>query len=287
VSESLPSDLADALAEAAPRLGNFADVRYFAELDSTNDTALLLAAQGAPEGTSVLADAQRAGRGRRGRAWFSPPGAGMYLSVIVRPESPKSPKSSGSSEPEVSPMALSLVTLAAGVAAAEAVTQVAGLPVELKWPNDVVIGRPWRKVGGLLCESAATGGRIDAVVIGIGINLRPAAYPAPIAHRATSIETELGRPIDRASLVVACLGRLRAATERLRGGRGDEVCREWRRFGRAGLESAPVRWHEHDAVRTGTAHDIAEDGALLVERDGRVERLTAGEVTWDRLSHDA
>jgi BirA family biotin operon repressor/biotin-[acetyl-CoA-carboxylase] ligase len=276
MSDVLPVDLSDALADAVPRLGSFADVRYFAEIDSTNDTALSLAAKGAAEGVSVLADAQRAGRGRRGRSWFSPPGAGMYLSLIVRP-----------GHVEGSGMALSLVTLAAGVAAAEAVSQVAGLPVELKWPNDVVIGRPWRKVGGLLCESVATGGRIEAVVIGIGINLRPAAYPAEIAHRATSIETELGRPIDRASLVVACLGRLRAAMERLREGRGDEVCREWRRFGRAGLEAAPVRWRDHDAVRTGTARDIAEDGALLVERDGRVERLIAGEVTWDRLSHDA
>jgi biotin-(acetyl-CoA carboxylase) ligase len=65
------------------------------------------------------------------------------------------------------------------------------------------------------------------------------------------------------------------------------VCREWRQFGRAGLEAAPVRWHEQGAERTGTARDIAADGALLVERDGRVERLIAGEVTWDRLSHDA
>jgi BirA family biotin operon repressor/biotin-[acetyl-CoA-carboxylase] ligase len=276
MSDSLPVDLSRALAEAAPRLGNFADVRYFAELDSTNDTALSLSATGAAEGTSVLADAQRAGRGRRGHAWFSPPGAGMYLSLIVRP-----------GHGDGAGMALSLVTLAAGVAAAEAVSQVSGLPVELKWPNDVVIGRPWRKVGGLLCESVATGGRIEAVVIGIGINVRPAAYPAEIAHRATSIETELGRPVDRASLVVACLGRLRAAMEQLRAGRGDGVCREWRRFGRAGLAAAPVRWRDQGAVRTGTAHDIAEDGALLVERDGRVERLIAGDVTWDRLSHDA
>jgi BirA family biotin operon repressor/biotin-[acetyl-CoA-carboxylase] ligase len=276
MSDSLPVDLSHALAEAAPRLGSFADVRYFAELDSTNDSALSLAAKGAAEGTSVLADAQRAGRGRQGHTWFSPPGAGMYLSLIVRP-----------THVDAAGTALSLVTLAAGVAAAEAVSQVGGLPVELKWPNDVVIGRPWRKVGGLLCESVAAGGRIEAVVIGIGINLRPAAYPAEIAHRATSIETELGRPIDRASLVVACLARLRAAMERLREGRGDEVCREWRRFGRAGLEAAPVRWHDQGAVRTGTARDIAEDGALLVERDGRVERLIAGEVTWDRLSHGA
>jgi BirA family biotin operon repressor/biotin-[acetyl-CoA-carboxylase] ligase len=275
MSDALPADLSDALARAATNLGSFADVRYFAELDSTNDAALALAGQGAAEGVSVLADAQRAGRGRRGRVWFSPPGAGMYLSVIVRPGSRSVPAA-----------ALSLITLAAGVAVAEAVSESAALPVELKWPNDVVIGRPWRKIGGLLCESVTTGGRIEAVVVGIGINLRAAAYPPEIAHRATSIESELGRAIDRAGFVVACLLRLQAAMARLREGRGDEVCREWRRFGRAGLGAAPVQWQEQGTLRRGAARDIAEDGALLVEREGRLERLIAGEVTWDRLSHD-
>lgn len=276
MSDLLPADLADALAEAAPRLGSFTDVRYFAEVNSTNDTALSLANAGAPEGTSVLADAQRAGRGRRGHAWFSPPGAGLYLSVIARP-----------AQADGSTKALSLVTLAAGVAVAEAVTQVTSLPVELKWPNDIVIGRPWRKLGGLLCESVGTGSRVEAVVVGIGINLRPAAYPPELAHRATSIEAELGRPVDRASLVVACLAHVQGAIAKLRDGEGDTICEAWRRFGRAGLQAAPVRWHEQGAVCTGIARDIAGDGALLVERDGRVERLIAGAVMWDRLSYDA
>src|SRR5262245_33209045 len=153
MSDRLPTDLAEALESSASRLGDFSRLHYFGEVGSTNDVALALAAAGAGEGTAVLTDQQRTGRGRLGRTWFSPPGAGMYLSVIVRP---------GDAD------WLSLTTLAAGVAVARAVASVSALPIGLKWPNDLVIGRPWRKVGGVLCESAGSGSEIDAVVVGIG-----------------------------------------------------------------------------------------------------------------------
>jgi BirA family biotin operon repressor/biotin-[acetyl-CoA-carboxylase] ligase len=269
VSDTLPPDLIHALVSAEPRLAGFARLRYFADVESTNDIALALCNSGAPEGTSVLADVQRAGRGRRGRAWFSPPGAGLYLSVVVRMGE--------------SARALPLLTLAAGVAAADAVAATSGLPLELKWPNDLVSGRPWRKLGGLLCE-AAPGPTVDGVVVGIGVNLRQAAYPAEIADRATSIEAELGRSIERAALVVELLARLRDALDRLRAGESGWVCEEWRRWGRAGLGGASVRWADQHGPRHGLARDIDEDGALLVESNGRVERLTAGEVMWERLA---
>ena len=102
MADPLPADLARALGAASARLGDFSRVEYFHDVDSTNDLALSRAALGAPHGTVIMADAQRAGRGRQGRAWFSPPGAGLYLSAIVRQESWAG--------------ALSLVTLAAGVA---------------------------------------------------------------------------------------------------------------------------------------------------------------------------
>jgi len=270
VSDALPPDLIHALVSAEPRLAGFARLRYFADVESTNDIALKLCVAGAPEGTSVLADVQHAGRGRRGHTWFSPAGAGLYLSVIVRPG--------------VSARALSLLTLAAGVAAADAITTTSGLPVELKWPNDLVSGRPWRKLGGLLCESSGPGASVDAVVVGIGVNLRQVAYPPEIADRATSIETELGRPVDRAALVVEVLARLRETVDRLREGDARWVSDEWRRWGRAGLGGATVRWIDQHTERRGFAQDIDEDGALLVESNGRLERLVAGEVTWERLS---
>jgi BirA family biotin operon repressor/biotin-[acetyl-CoA-carboxylase] ligase len=247
------------------------DLRHFAEVDSTNEVALKLAAAGAPEGTAVLADAQRAGRGRRGRSWFSPPGAGLYLSCIVRWN------------------AGPLLTLAAGVAAARAVEATTALPVELKWPNDLVVGRPWRKLGGILCEAVGAGPLVETVVVGIGINLQPAAYPAELARRATSIEVELGRPVDRAPLVAECLVQLFAIVERLRDGGVSSVIDDWRRLGRAGLENAAVRWQDQDGERRGRARDVAADGALLVEvergdRGGVLERIVAGEVTWETLT---
>src|SRR5690606_14769661 len=131
--DPVPDELAVALAREAGPLGPFARLRYCAVVESTNDVALALASAGEPEGTSVLAEQQTRGRGRRGRDWHSPPETGLYLSVVVRP-------------PEAS-RAMAVVTLGAGVAVATAVRTISGLPVELKWPNDVVIGRPWRKLG--------------------------------------------------------------------------------------------------------------------------------------------
>jgi BirA family biotin operon repressor/biotin-[acetyl-CoA-carboxylase] ligase len=231
-----------------------------------------LAASGAPEGVSVIADSQRAGRGRRGHAWFSPPGAGLYLSILVRPGDRDS---------------LSLLTLTAGVGAARAIAGLTRLPIELKWPNDLVIGRPWRKLGGLLCEASGAGGVVDSVVIGIGINCRPAAYPPELGDRATSIEAELGRPWPRSALVIELLASVRDSLQQLRSGSG-WVVEEWRRFARPGLGGAAVRWRDNGVERRGTARDIDTDGALVVEPDDAASpvRLVAGEVLWERLSRE-
>jgi BirA family transcriptional regulator, biotin operon repressor / biotin---[acetyl-CoA-carboxylase] ligase len=272
--EPLPADLQTAIA-ASDRLGRLADVRYRAEVGSTNDLALSLAAAGEPEGVSVLADAQSAGRGRRGRDWFSPPGAGLYLSTIVRP-------GGDADGPAAHAETLPLITLAAGVAAAQAVHATASLPVTLKWPNDLVIGAAWRKLGGVLCEAAGLGGRIDAIVVGIGINVGLAAYPPALAARATSIESELGRPVERTSLIVDLLAALRQWIDTVHRGDAAAICAAWRQLGQDGLGGAPVQWQDGDRVRHGRARDIADDGALLVEVDGRMERLIAGEVLWDR-----
>jgi BirA family biotin operon repressor/biotin-[acetyl-CoA-carboxylase] ligase len=247
-------------------------VLFAEEVDSTNDRALALAAAGRPEGTSVLAELQRAGRGRRGRAWFSPPAAGLYLSVIVRP------KMDGA--------ALPLVTIATGVALAEAVAATTRLPVELKWPNDLVIGRPWRKLAGVLAEAVTTGARIDAVVIGIGVNVTLASYPRDIAHRTTSLEGELGHRVDRASVLVALLERMREIMTSVHANDRPAICEAWRRFGRASLERQPVRWHDASGERRGVARDIDADGALLVDCGGRVERVIAGDVVWETLARE-
>lgn len=265
--EPTPADVAAALDAAATRLDGFRRLHFRADVDSTNDIALALALAGAPHGTSVLADVQHAGRGRRGHNWFSPAGAGLYLSIIVRPAA--------------APGGTPLVTLAAGVAVAQAVRAVSALPVELKWPNDLVIGRPWRKLGGLLCEAVGAGATPDAVVVGVGLNLRRAAYPREVVPRATSIEIELGRPLDRAPLVVEVLVALRTMMDVLNRGDRETVCAEWRRLGEAGLRGSPVRWSDGNEERRGRAQGIDTDGALLVEREGHLERLIAGDIEWD------
>jgi BirA family transcriptional regulator, biotin operon repressor / biotin---[acetyl-CoA-carboxylase] ligase len=251
-------------------LGPFGHLHYVTDIDSTNTAAMALAHGGAAEGTAVLAGAQRAGRGRLGRTWFSPPGAGLYLSVIVRPQA--------------GAQGLALLTLAAGVAVAQAIEEATGLAIELKWPNDLVAGRPWRKLGGLLCEAAGSGAFVDAVVIGIGLNVRPSAYPPAIADRATSLEAELGRDVDRARLLVEILASIANATGRLWAGDRRWICDEWRRFARAGLGGAIANWTDHDARWRGAVRDIDDDGGLIVEINGQTRRLIAGEVIWERLS---
>jgi BirA family biotin operon repressor/biotin-[acetyl-CoA-carboxylase] ligase len=266
-----PADLDRALDAAASRLGPFTRIEFLPETGSTNDIALQRAHEGSPHGTVVLADMQTAGRGRRGRAWHSPPEAGVYLSAVLRAEAWAD--------------ALSLLTLAAGVAVARAIGSATGLAVELKWPNDVVVGRPWRKLAGILSETAAATPRVEAVVVGIGVNVRAGAFPPEIAHRATALEIELGRSVDRIAFIIELLAALAAVTDELRRGRGGEIVDAWRGMGRAGLGGAPVRWNDGGTQRRGLARDLAADGALLVDAGGgRLERLVAGEVIWDRLS---
>lgn len=270
--EPLPTDLASAVTRDAHRLGRFSALHFLSEAASTNDVALTLALEGAAEGTAVLAETQRAGRGRRGHQWFSPPGAGVYLSAVVRPEGP--------------PGSLPLITLAAGVAAAGAIRAATGLPAELKWPNDIVIGRPWRKLGGILTEAAGTGGRVDAIIVGIGINVRRASYPVELQEAATSVETELGRTVERAPLVTGLLVRLRLAVDQFHAGARDVIRHEWRGMAAAGFKGVFVRWDDQGIVRRGRAHDVDVDGALLVETHGRLERVIGGDVHWEGLTRE-
>lgn len=266
--DPLPDDLAVALAHAAPRLGAFGAVRYCREVESTNDVALSLAAASAPEGTSILADVQRRGRGRRGHEWYSPAGAGLYLSVITRPE-----MSQGAP----------LLTLGAGVAMAAAVAAVSGLPVELKWPNDLVIGRPWRKLGGVLAETVSVGTKIDAVVVGMGLNVRHVPMPADLRFQATSLEAELGRfAVDRTLLTVELLVQLRLVMEQLHAGGREAIIARWRGFAKRGLGGS-VRWRDIRGEHRGVARDIDEAGALIVATPAGDERIVAGEVTWEAV----
>jgi BirA family biotin operon repressor/biotin-[acetyl-CoA-carboxylase] ligase len=242
-------------------------LHWFETTGSTNDVAAQLAQDGAVEGTTVVAEAQTSGRGRHGRVWFSPPGAGLYVSVVLRP-----PHSIGREENPAR-----LLTLASGVAVAEAVRAVTGLPAEIKWPNDVTVGR--RKLAGILAESAAQAGELQFVVLGIGVNLRTAAYPPELASRVTSIEAETGRLAERGIVLAEILGALNERYADLRGRRFDAILSAWRRLA-VSLPSAPIEWDSPNGIVRGRAEGIDDGGALLVSIDGKLERVVAGEVRW-------
>lgn len=267
----LPVDLAEALRQNAARLGPFGcRVTYFDQVESTNDIAARLAAQGAEEGTVVVAGSQTAGRGHRGREWFSPPGAGLYVSVVLRPARPDA-----ADERRVA----SLITMTSGVALAEAVLAATGLPVELKWPNDLVIGRPWRKLAGILAEASTTSGRLEYVILGFGINIRAARYPMALGDRATSLEVEAGRSVDAWPVLVEALAALAARYAELRRGGSSALLDRWRTFA-PGTRGGIVEWRSGGGPQRGIAEGIDDEGALLVRVGSRIERLVAGEVNW-------
>jgi BirA family biotin operon repressor/biotin-[acetyl-CoA-carboxylase] ligase len=268
MSETLPADLTTALAATASGRRHLGEtVHYFTEIASTNDYAAALADRGAAEGTIVIASAQTSGRGRLGRSWYSPPGAGLYFSIVFRTAE-----------------AAKYLTLAAGVAVAAGIRDATGLPLEIKWPNDVVTKTtngpsPRRKVAGILAEGSSSAEGLQYVVLGIGINLSPAAYPADLADRATSVEAELGRPVDGGAILGAVLSALATELPPLAEGDGSALLERWRAL--APSSRGTVIEYERAGSRVaGIASGIADDGALLVKVGGTIERIVAGEVTW-------
>jgi BirA family biotin operon repressor/biotin-[acetyl-CoA-carboxylase] ligase len=271
-----PPDITGALAASRGRRGGFgAPLLYFPTIGSTNDVAARLAAGGAPEGTTVAAESQTAGRGRLGRTWFSPPGAGLYVSVVIRPDA--GVRAGSGSAAAAGPGLPAALTLAAGVALAEAIRETTGLPAEIKWPNDLVFER--RKLAGILAEASAQGAELDYVILGAGVNIRPVTYPPDVAQRATSIEAELGRTIDRGLLLAKALENLAACREALRRGEVGGMLERWRRMSPSAV-GARVEWRTPGGAVRGRTAGLDVDGALLVDRDGRIERVVAGEVIW-------
>ena len=271
MTAAVPPDLLRALNApgASARLRVFTDrLLYFDAVSSTNDIALELLASGAPEWTTVLAATQTAGRGRRGRSWFSPKGAGLYVSVVLR---------------DVQSLP---VTLLAGVAAAEGIRAATRVPVELDWPNDLVVatnhrprGHPQRsKVGGILSEGSPGG-----VVVGIGVNVASIPYPAEIASRASSLDAHSERAVDRGTVLVALLGSLAMWRDQYAADGGVIMLARWRELSPSSAGS-PVTWTSARGERRGVTDGIEPDGSLRVRYGGQVERLVGGALTWH---HDA
>jgi BirA family biotin operon repressor/biotin-[acetyl-CoA-carboxylase] ligase len=265
VPAALPDDVGAAISSAATRLGFFRDrIQWFSEVASTNDIVAAAAESGAAEGIVIAADAQHAGRGRFGRTWASPHGAGLYVSTLFRPDPP----------------VLRLVTIAAGVAIADGIRAATGLHLHLKWPNDVVAdaGANARKVAGILAEGGADADGRPWVVLGFGINVLSASLPRDLVRQATSLEQELGRPVDRGMVLAECLAALAHRYAQLQHGGAADVVADWRDRAARTLGRA-VEWND-GAVKTGVAHDVDEHGALIIRTNGGTVRLISGELRW-------
>ena len=246
----------DLVAQRGGALGR--PMHLLATTTSTNDEAKRAAREGAVHGETWVAEQQTAGRGRQGRTWVSPRGENLLFSVLLRLACP--------------PTALPPIALVAGLAVRDAVARAAPqAPVRIKWPNDVVCGG--RKVAGVLVEAITVGSRVEAVVVGAGINVHTRAFPDELAPIATSVALLAGQPSDRASILADVLSGLDHDLHVV-------VAR--------GLGLVRRRLEEGDALRgqrvrcdgdEGIAEGIEDDGRLRVRRDdGVLARWSAGEV---------
>jgi BirA family biotin operon repressor/biotin-[acetyl-CoA-carboxylase] ligase len=263
----LPFDVAAAVNAASARSQALRfDVHWYPSVTSTMDLASEAAQVGASEGWVVLADEQTAGRGRRGRHWSSPPGAGLYLSFVLRP-----------ALQAMRPSLVSLLTLAAGVAVRDAITRASGLTPDLKWPNDVMVNQ--RKLAGILAEGVSIGTSLQTVILGIGINVSRGSHPSVLAERATSLEAEMSQPPDRVALLQEVLVMMATRYDQLRSGRPDQVLDAWRAAAPR-CHGASIEWDSPQGVRHGLSAGVDHDGALLVTTSQGTERIIAGEVRW-------
>jgi BirA family biotin operon repressor/biotin-[acetyl-CoA-carboxylase] ligase len=217
-------------------------------LDSTNRYALDVARDGADDGLVVVADVQTAGRGRLGRTWEAPPGSSLLVTVLLR----RGPQRRA--------------VMAAGLAMAAAVEEVAGLDVALKWPNDLLVGD--RKLAGLLAEAED-----DAVAVGAGCNVNWESFPEELAEIATACNLEAGAPVDRDALLDAYLDALTLTLAQ-----GDAIVSEYR--ARVATIGRTVRVHRvRGEELEGTAVDVADDGALVVrDSNGDDHTIVAADV---------
>ena len=232
-------------------------------VDSTNRMARQLAAQGAPSGTCVIADRQTAGRGRRGRSFYSPPGEGLYMSVVLRPRA--------------LPEDIMNLTALVAVGACDAVEAVCGERPGIKWTNDLVFGT--KKLAGILTELSviAETREVEYVVVGVGVNCAQTQFPADIQDVATSILLATGRRVARSCLAAALLRAFARLDAQLPGACEEDMVRFRTGCVTLGKRVTILRG---DTAREAFAEDIAPDGALIVRYDdGTREHIASGEVS--------
>jgi BirA family biotin operon repressor/biotin-[acetyl-CoA-carboxylase] ligase len=258
----LPQEIRDGL---NTKVFGKTQVLYFRQTDSTNLRARELAAQGAPEGTLVVAEQQTQGKGRRQRSWFSPPQQGIYASLILRPA--------------IAPMEAPRMTLLAAVAVADALTAQTPLKVTIKWPNDVLVRG--RKIAGLLTEISTGMDAVDYMVVGLGLNVNSLSneFPEEIRGHATSIRSETGAPFSRRLLLQSYLAHFEDNCNILHARGFGPLLQRWRSL--TDMLGRRVRVDGIGGPCVGEVSDFDQDGYLILrEQGGRSIRIFSGDVTF-------
>jgi len=227
-------------------------VFYFPTLDSTMLEATRLAEAGCEPGTVVVADEQTAGQGRHGRRWHSEPNAGLYVSIVLRPD--------------LAPDSLPVLTLALGLAAADAIAEAASLHCDLRWPNDLMLDG--RKVAGILVQLLDS-----AAIAGIGINVNHSAFPADIAAEATSLRIAAKRPHSREQLLVALLNAVDRYQSILTGADGKQRILSMFSLRSSYASNKRVKVEQGSAVVEGTTAGLDASGFLILRKDDGTEDL--------------
>lgn len=240
-----------------------------AQTDSTNSQAKRLAAEGAAEGTVVVAESQISGRGRRGRSWFSPAGQSIYASIILRPP--------------MAPSQAPRITLMTAVAVARALQEATGLTAKIKWPNDILIAD--KKIAGILTEITTEMDAVDYVVVGLGVNVNTTAadMPSDIRSIATSVRIESGSRFSRADLFCSLLHHFESSYDTLQRDGFKPIMAQWREM--SDIIGRPVYVDVLDVRHSGIVEAVDDDGVLILKDDsGRLHRIFSGDVTRVRKS---
>lgn len=239
-------------------------ILFSREIDSTNKRAKELAMYGAPEGTVVIAETQKEGRGRLGREWLSPNG-GLYFSVILRPK--------------LRPKATSKLTFVAGLAVAKVLDEMFDLKVETKWPNDVLVNR--RKICGIISEMNTTDETVNFVVVGVGVNVNfdvTKVFPKQLRKTATSLENEIGQKIQLEELFKMLLEQVENIYGIFLEEGFDSILEKWKSY--ASFLARRVEVTTLTEKMNGVASDIDHEGALVLKmEDGTIRQVLAGDVS--------
>ncbi len=229
--------------------------------DSTNSDAIAAARSGAPHGSVYFADEQLAGRGRGNHGWDSAAGEGLYVSVLLRPQ--------------IFAARLALLPLVAGLAAAEAIRSTSNLEVDLRWPNDLLIGP--RKAGGILVEANTEGSAVAFAVVGIGINVHQRCFDPDLSTPATSLDLEAGRSIPRQRLLASLLKSLERETLALTDAAAAETIPARVEKASSWIRGRSVEVHGPQAC-TGITAGLDKNGFLLVRTAGEIVTVQTGGI---------